>query len=151
MGSYTKLIYIIFNKQNIFIKFIYWTLRVQMIAHLTRRINAPYRCSLKTLLFCINLDWKLSFLISKLIWTRSIFIPVVHKVNGKLQGFFHHEAMLHGEMSGVRAPLGAVRRPKRASTFSLVKRFFFLREKEMVQTPIISKIINIIWGHIQSI
>ena len=78
-----------------------------MIAHLTRRINAPYRCSLKTLLFCINLDWKLSFLISKLIWTRSIFIPVVHKVNGKLQGFFHHEAMLHGEMSGVRAPLGA--------------------------------------------
>ena len=88
-----------------------------MIAHLTRRINAPYRCSLKTLLFCINLDWKLSFLISKLIWTRSIFIPVVHKVNGKLQGFFHHEAMLHGEMSGVRAPLGAVRRPKRAVLF----------------------------------
>ena len=78
-----------------------------MTAHLTRRINAPYRCSLKTLLFCINLDWKLSFLISKLIWTRSIFIPVVHKVNGKLQGFFHHEAMLHGEMSGGRAPLGA--------------------------------------------
>ena len=72
------------------------------------------------------------------------------KSTGKLQGFFHHEAMLHGEMSGVRAPLGAVRRPKRASTFSLVKRFFFLPEKEMVQTPIISKIINIIWGHIQS-
>ena len=91
-----------FNK-----KIVYWTLRVQMIAHLTRRINAPYRCSLKTLLFCINLDWKLSFLISKLIWTRSIFIPVVHKVNGKLQGFFHHEAWLHGEMSVVRAPLGA--------------------------------------------
>ena len=42
------------------------------------------------------------------------------------------------------------RRPKRASTFSLVKRFFFLPEKELVQTPIISKIINIIWGHIQS-
>ena len=57
--------------------------------------------------------------------------------------------MLHGEMSGERAPLGAVRRPKRASTFSLVKRFFFLREKEMFQTPIISKIIYIIWGHIQ--
>ena len=89
-----------FNK-----KIVYWTLRVQMIAHLTRRINAPYRCSLKTLLFCINLDWKLSFLISKLIWTRSIFIPVVHKVNGKLQGFFHHEAMLHGEMSGGERPL----------------------------------------------
>ena len=30
------------------------------------------------------------------------------KSTGKLQGFFHHEAMLHGEMSGVRAPLGAV-------------------------------------------
>ena len=57
---------------------------------------------------------------------------------------------LHGEMSGGRAPIGAVRRPKRASTFSLVKRFFFLPEKEMVQTPIISKIIYIIWGHIQS-
>ena len=33
---------------------------------------------------------------------------------------FHHEAMLHGEMSGERAPLGAVRRPKRASTFSFI-------------------------------
>ena len=29
------------------------------------------------------------------------------KSTGKLQGFFHHEAMLHGEMSGGRAPLGA--------------------------------------------
>jgi len=46
----------------------------------------------------------------------SIF-TAVHKVNGKLQGFFHHEAMLHGEMSGGRAPLGAVRRPKRAALF----------------------------------
>ena len=36
----------------------------------------------------------------------SIF-TVAHKVNGKLQGFFHHEAWLHGEMSVVRAPLGA--------------------------------------------
>ena len=43
--------------------------------------------------------------------------------------------MLHDEISGVRAPLGAVRRPKLASTFSLVKRFFFVPEKEMVQTP----------------
>ena len=40
------------------------------------------------------------------------------------------------------------RRPKRASTFSLVKRFFFLREKEMVQTPYYVIIKFFIWGHI---
>ena len=53
------------------------------------------------------------------------------------------------KLAGASAPWSR-RRPKRASTFSLVKRFFFLPEKEMVQTPIISKIIDIIWGHIQS-
>jgi len=52
------------------------------------------------------------------------------------------------KLAGASAPWSR-RRPKRASTFSLVKRFFFLLEKEMVQTPIISKIIYIIWGHIQ--
>ena len=58
--------------------------------------------------------------------------------------------MLHGEMSGGRAPIGAVRRPKRASTFSLVKRFFFLPEKEMVQTPYYVIIKFFIWGYIHS-
>ena len=53
------------------------------------------------------------------------------------------------KLAGASAPWSR-RRPKRASTFSLVKRFFFLREKEMVQTPYYVIIKFFIWGHIQS-
>jgi len=40
------------------------------------------------------------------------------------------------KLAGASAPWSR-RRPKRASTFSLVKRFFFVPEKEMVQTPLL--------------
>ena len=95
----------------------YWTLRVQMIAHLTRRINAPYRCSLKTLLFCINLDWKLSFLISKLIWTRSIFIHGSTQSQREVTGLFSSWSMASWwNERGASAPWSR-RRPKRAVLF----------------------------------
>ena len=67
-------------------------------AHLTRRINAPYRCLPKQQFLLEKINN-----ISEYLYSRQFT-----KSTGKLQGFFHHEAMLHGEMSGVRAPLGAV-------------------------------------------
>ena len=114
----------------------YWTLRVQMIAHLTRRINAPYRCSLKTLLFCINLDWKLSFLISKLIWTRSIFIHGSTQSQREVTGLFSSWSMASWWNELGRAPLGAVRRPKRAVLFLWWSVSFSYEKKKWFKHPI---------------
>ena len=86
----------------------------------------------------------------KLIGIRNIFIHgSTQSQREKTRLFSSWSRASWWNERGASAPWSR-RRPKRASTFSLVKRFFFLPEKEMVQTPIISKIIYIIWGHIQS-
>ena len=86
---------------------------------------------------------------SIIILTRKIFIHGSSQSQREsYRAFFIMKPCFMVKWAGASAHWSR-RRPKRASTFSLVKRFFFLREKEMVQTPIISKIIYIIWGHIQ--
>ena len=99
-----------------------------------------------------NVRWKTDFFNGLNQYELEIsFVTVVHKVNGKVTGLFSSwsHASWWNERSA-SAPWSR-RRPKRASTFSLVKRFFFLREKEMVQTPYYVIIKFFIWGHIQSI
>ena len=86
---------------------------------------------------------------SIIILTRKIFIHGSSQSQRESYKAFSFVRGAQKKLAGASAPWSR-RRPKRASTFSLVKRFFFLPEKEMVQTPIISKIIYIIWGHIQS-
>ena len=73
--------------------------------------NAAHKCALPMFAKPRFFDEKINN-ISEYLYSRQFT-----KSTGKLQGFFHHEAMLHGEMSGVRAPLGAVRRPKRVVLF----------------------------------
>ena len=99
----------------------------------------PYRCSSKTSFFDE---------LNK-IGTRNIYFHGSLQSQRESYRAFSFVRRAQKKLAGASAPWSR-RRPKRASTFSLVKRFFFLPEKEMVQTPIISKIIYIIWGHIHS-
>ena len=87
--------YILFLINKIlYIKFIYWTLRAQMIVHLTRRINAPFRCSLNPQHF-----YELNHMNSEYLFSRQFT-----KSTGKLQGFFFC-AWSAKEISGGERPL----------------------------------------------
>ena len=86
---------------------------------------------------------------SIIILTRKIFIHGSSQSQRESYKAFSFVRGAQKKLAGASAPWSR-RRPKRASTFSLVKRFFFLREKEMVQTPYYVIIKFFIWGHIQS-
>ena len=99
----------------------------------------PYRCSSKTTFFDE---------LNK-IGTRNIYFHGSTQSQWESYRAFSFVRRAQKKLAGASAPWSR-RRPKRASTFSLVKRFFFLREKEMVQTPYYVIIKFFIWGHIHS-
>ena len=71
--------YILFLINKIlYIKFIYWTLRVQMIAHLTRLLTQACRCSLKLRLFSELYQYGLEM----------SFFTTVHKINQQVTRLF---------------------------------------------------------------
>ena len=100
----------------------------------------PYRCSSKTSFFDE---------LNK-IGTRNIYFHGSTQSQWESYRAFSFVRRAQKKLAGASAPWSR-RRPKRASTFSLVKRFFFLPEKEMVQTPYYVIIKFFIWGYIQSI